>query len=93
MLKKIQKQAGEVLEFPSDVLVEGPKVTIMGRAEIIVEYFQEVIQFSEEEIILKTAEGKLVMKGKGFVLTAVLPTEIHVKGKIFYLSFTEEGLK
>jgi sporulation protein YqfC len=89
VFKKLQKQAGEVLEFPPDVLDKGPKITIMGRNAMIVEYFSEVILFSNEEIILKTPGGKLFIQGKDFVLTTVLQTEIHLKGRIAGLSFEE----
>ena len=90
MFKKLQKHAGEILEFPSDVLDNGPKITIVGRSEMTIEYFQEVILFSDDEIILKTPEGKLAIRGKKFVLTTVLPTEIKLKGRISQVTF-EEG--
>jgi sporulation protein YqfC len=90
MFKKLQKHAGEVLEFPSDILGNEPKITIIGRTEMIIEYFLEVVLFSDQEIILKTASGKLSIKGKGFVLALLLQTEIHVKGEITQLSFEEE---
>jgi len=89
MFKKLQKHAGEVLEFPSDVLDGGPRIMMMGRSEMIVEYFQEVILFSNEEIILKTPQGKLSIRGNNFVLTTVLDTEIHLKGDISQVSFGE----
>ncbi len=90
MFKKIQKHAGEILEFPSDVLDNGPRITIMGRNEIIIEYFEEVVLFSDEEIVLKTPVGRLVIRGNGFVLTTVLQTEIHIKGNLGQLGFAEE---
>lgn len=93
MFRKINKSAGEVLEFPSDVLGEGPKITIIGRTEAIIEYYQEVIQFSNEEIVLKTSEGRLLLQGQDFVLTTVLPKELHIKGSLSFLQFLEEGRK
>lgn len=90
MFKKLQKHASEVLEFPPDVLDNGPKITIMGRKEIRVEHFQEVIVFSEQEIVLKTTEGKLALKGNNFVLNMVLQTEIQITGLISQLSFEED---
>ncbi len=90
MFKKLQKHVGEALEFSSDILDSGPRITIMGRSEVMVEYFQEVIQFSDEEIALKTPVGKIVIRGKDFVLTTVLQTEIHIKGSLLQLSFEEE---
>ena len=90
MFKKLQKHAGAVLEFPPDVLDNGPRITIMGRDELTVEYFRDVLLFSNDEIILNTPVGKLSIKGKDFVLTTVLQTEIHLKGQISGLSFEEE---
>lgn len=89
MFKKLAKAAGEVLDFPNDIAVKGPKITIIGRDEIIVEYYQEVSEFSAQTIELETAEGKLSMTGSGFILTAVLPTEIHIRGSLRNLSFGE----
>jgi sporulation protein YqfC len=90
MFKKIQKHASEVLEFPADVLDNGPRIIIMGRNKMTVEYFTEVVQFTNEEIILKTPVGRLKIQGQEFVLSTVLQTEIHLEGQIFGLSF-EEG--
>ncbi|NLO97578.1 MAG: sporulation protein, partial [Peptococcaceae bacterium] len=41
------------------------------------------------EIILSTSEGKVVVRGKEFVLTTVQPTEVHLQGWIKQLSFEE----
>ncbi|NLL52487.1 MAG: sporulation protein [Peptococcaceae bacterium] len=90
MFKKLQKQAGEILDFPSDVLGAGPKITMIGRSTMTIELFQEVILFSEEEIILGSSEGKIRICGKDFVLTTVLPTEVHLKGWIRQVSFEED---
>ncbi len=90
MFKKLQKHAGEILEFPPDILDSGPRITIMGCSEMTVEYFQEVILFTNEEIVVKTPIGKLSIRGNNFVLTTVLDTEIHLKGQISQVTFGEE---
>lgn len=87
MFKKIQKYAGEALELPPDVLDNGPKVTLMGRGEASVEYFLSVEQFSDQEVILLTADGKMRVQGQGFVLTTILDKEINIKGRISGILF------
>ncbi len=89
MFKKLQKHASEMLELPPDVLENGPRITMMGRQEIRVEYFKEVIHFSNAEISLLTDEGRLTLCGTDFVLASVLDTEITIKGRITSLRFEE----
>ncbi|WP_368293165.1 YabP/YqfC family sporulation protein [Dehalobacter sp. TBBPA1] len=89
MLKRLQKHAGEILEFPTDVLNNGPKITIIGRSEIIIEYFDEVVGFSDQEITLQTSEGKLCLNGDKFILTTVQDHEINIRGRLTGLGFGE----
>jgi sporulation protein YqfC len=89
VLKRLQKHAGEILEFPTDVLNNGPKITIIGRSEIIIEYFDEVVGFSDQEITLQTSEGKLCLNGDKFILTTVQDHEINIRGRLTGLSFGE----
>ncbi|MGC7870133.1 sporulation protein YqfC [Desulfosporosinus sp. SYSU MS00001] len=90
MFKKIQTSVGDILDFPPDVAGEGPKITITGRQEILVENYQSIINFSEEEIRLETTDGEIFLSGKGFVLKTILATELRIEGKLNALSF-EEG--
>lgn len=87
MFKKIQTSVGEVLDFPPDVVGEGPKITITGRRQIIVENYSSILNFSEEEIRLETAEGDIFFRGKGLMLKVILATELHIEGELVSFSF------
>ncbi len=87
MFKKIQTSVGEVLDFPPDVVGEGPKITITGRGQIVVENYDSIVNFSEEEIRLETADGDVYFRGKGLVLKVILATELKIEGELSSLSF------
>jgi sporulation protein YqfC len=87
MLEKLQKSAVNILELPPDALGDGPKISINGRQHIVVENFESVIIFSEQEICLQTLVGELYFTGKGFVLKTILPTEIRIEGELSSLTF------
>ena len=87
MFKKIQTSVGEVLDFPPDVVGEGPKITITGRRQIMVENYLSVLNFSEEEIRLATAEGDIFFRGKGLMLKVILATELQIEGALSSFSF------
>jgi sporulation protein YqfC len=90
MFKKIQTSVGDILDFPPDVAGDGPKITITGRKEILVENYKSILNFSEEEIRLETAEGDVFLRGKGLVLKTILSTELRIEGEINALTFGEE---
>lgn len=87
MFDKLSKNVGEALDFPPDVAGNGPRITVTGRQEILVENYLEIIEFTEEEIRLDTTEGELYFQGKGFVLKTVLATELHIIGELCSLTF------
>ena len=88
MFKKLQISVGDILDFPPEVVGEGPKITITGRRQILVENYISIINFSEEEIRLETAEGDVCFGGKGLVLKVILSTELRIEGELTSLSFT-----
>ncbi|SPF32623.1 conserved hypothetical protein [Candidatus Desulfosporosinus infrequens] len=90
MFRKFKRNVGDVLDFPPDVVGEGPKITIIGRQQILVENYISVITFSDEEIRLETTEGDVCFKGKGLELKVLLATELRIEGELFALSFREE---
>ena len=87
MIKKIQTSVGEVLDFPPDVVGEGPKITITGRKQIVVENYLSILNFTEEEIRLETAEGDIYFRGKGLMLKVILATELQIEGELTSFSF------
>lgn len=93
MFKKIQTSVGEVLDFPPDVVGEGPKITITGRRLILVENYDSIVNFSEEEIRLETAEGIICFRGKGLMLKVILATELQIEGELSSFSFSGGEIK
>lgn len=91
MFKKIQTSMSEVLDFPPDAVGEGPKITISGRGQVLVENYDSIVNFSETEIRLETAEGDVYVRGSELVLTAILSTELRIEGKLSSLTFGDGG--
>jgi len=93
LFKKLQTSVGDILDFPPDVAGEGPKITITGRQQILVENYISIITFSEEEIRLETTEGDVCFKGQGLELKVLLATELRIEGELLSLSFGEGTIK
>lgn len=93
MFKKLQTSVGNILDFPPDVVAEGPKITITGRKQIMVENYISIVSFSEEEIRLETAEGDVCFVGKRLVLKVILATELRIEGELSSVSFVGGEIK
>ena len=87
MFGKLQKTVGEALEFPPDAVGDGPKITVSGRSQVIVENYHAIINFTGEEIVLDTSEGELFINGKGLILKTILPTELKIEGELSALGY------
>lgn len=87
MFHQFQRNLGEVLDLPPDVLGDSPKITIFGRRQVVVENYRGIMFFSEEEVILETSDGELCLRGQGLALQAVLLTEIRISGELSSVAY------
>jgi len=87
MFQQLQKGVRDALDFSEDVLGNCPRICIVGREDIIIENFIEIITFTGEEIRLDTGVGEMCLTGEGFILRTLLPTEMRVEGRMSALVF------
>lgn len=77
-------------DMPADVIMDLPRITMVGQLHIYLENHKGVISFSNEELRLSMKQGQLQIIGKDFVLKAILPEEILLEGFIQKVQFLED---
>ncbi|WP_445490342.1 sporulation protein YqfC [Niallia sp. 03133] len=70
------------LELPQDVMMDLPRITMIGQIHIYIENHRGLIAFSDKELRLLLKQGQLLIKGKGFVIKTIMTEEILLEGKI-----------
>ena len=70
------------MELPQDVMMDLPRITMVGQLHIYIENHRGLIAFSDKELRLLLKQGQLLVKGKAFVIKTILPEEILLEGKI-----------
>ncbi|WP_171038040.1 sporulation protein YqfC [Aquibacillus sediminis] len=92
-MNKWQRRIGnwltEHLELPSDVILELPRITTIGKIHAYIENHRGLILFSDNELRLKMEYGYLKITGKNFVLKMMLPEEILLEGTINDIQFID----
>lgn len=80
--RNIKQWMTKSLELPADVVMDLPRITMIGHLHIYIENHQGVLKFSNEELRLRLTQGQLLINGKHFVLKTILPEEILLEGQI-----------
>ena len=70
------------MELPQDVMMDLPRITMIGQIHIYIENHRGLLAFSDKELRLLLKQGQLLIRGKAFVIKTILPEEILLEGKI-----------
>ncbi|WP_059171178.1 sporulation protein YqfC [Bacillus sp. FJAT-27445] len=78
------------MDLPQDVLMDLPRITMIGQIHIYVENHRGLLAFTDRELRLLLKKGQLLIKGKAFVIKTILPEEILLEGKIDQVIYIQE---
>lgn len=85
--QRIRSLLIEQFSLPSDVILEMPRITIIGHIHFYIENHQGLEVYSNNELKLKVTNGYVQIKGDAFVLKMMLPKEIMLEGTIHEVKF------
>ncbi|MBO0993982.1 sporulation protein YqfC [Bacillus sp. SD088] len=88
--KKIKKWMTSKMELPADIMMDLPRITMVGNLHIYIENHNGLLVFTDNELRLLLKQGQLLIKGKSFVLKTILPEEILLEGYIEEVLYLNE---
>ncbi len=83
----VRKLITEVLELPKELVLDLPRITLIGNAQLTVENHRGVILYTDTHIRVAVARGEIVIAGQRLTLRSILPDEIIVDGTINNVSY------
>jgi sporulation protein YqfC len=92
-MKKLQQMKGWItkkMDLPADVLMDLPRITLIGQIHIYIENHRGLLVFSDTEVRLLLKQGQLLIKGNSFVIKTILPEELLLEGTIEQVVFLDE---
>ncbi|MEC2054331.1 sporulation protein YqfC [Peribacillus psychrosaccharolyticus] len=78
------------MDLPQDVIMDLPRITMIGQLHIYIENHRGLLAFSETEVRLMLKHGQLLISGSALVIKTILPEEILIEGKIDKVLFINE---
>lgn len=86
---RVQKALSKILEMPKDVVLDLPKLTMLGNLHLVLENHRGILEYTADTLRIKISNGELVIKGENIVLRTILPEELVVEGRINHVSYLE----
>ena len=85
----ISKTMAEFLEIPKDLVLDIPKITLIGRNELYLENHRGIIEYSSQRLRINLSRGFMEIQGENLEIKALLPDEIKIWGDINSFKFVD----
>lgn len=92
-LEQMKNWLTKQIDLPVDVLMDLPRITLVGQVHIYIENHRGLLVFSDKEVRLLLKHGQLLIKGQSFVIKTILPEELLLEGMIEQVTFLEDEQK
>lgn len=90
MKDKLERSKGiisEKLDLPKDVILNLPKITILGNTEITIENHKGIILFEKNIIKINTKVKVVNIEGDNFEILYIADATITISGKFKSISY------
>lgn len=87
---RVRSWMAKNMDLPQDVMMDLPRITMIGQIHVYIENHRGLLTFTDKELRLLLKQGQLLIKGKSFVIKAILPEEILLEGKIDQVTYIND---
>jgi sporulation protein YqfC len=87
--QRLQKKLANLLEIPDDIVLDLPRITLLGNMQMLVENHKGIIEYTNKNVRIRLKRGELVIVGVGLLLGNLQAEELIVEGEITELRFVE----
>jgi len=77
----------DLFELPHEILLDLPRVTLVGNAQLYIENHRGVIAYDENQVRLSVKNGEIVVRGERLQIKNLLEEELLIKGLIEELTY------
>ena len=79
-MERSREIISEKLDLPKDVILNLPKITIVGDEEITIENHKGIMIFEKDKIRINTNMSPIEIKGNSFEILYIASATITIKG-------------
>lgn len=87
LTRKFNQFAAKLLDLPQDVVLDLPRITLIGNMQLYIENHRGVLHFSSDVLTLALSKGRLEVYGKELTIRAILTEEVFIEGSIHDIKY------
>lgn len=77
----------EMLELPKEIVLNMPKLTMLGNGDLIIENYKGILEYDEGVIRINTTSGTIKVAGQDIYIKEITAENIMIYGNIMSLEF------
>lgn len=77
----------DFFELPQEIILDLPRITLVGNMQLYIENHRGVISYDENEVRLSVNKGEVIIRGEGLQIENLLEEELLIKGALESLSY------
>jgi len=83
----VQNTFTKLMEFPSDLTLDLPKLTLIGNVQLIIENHRGLIEFTATKTVINTSRWPITLNGRNLMVRSIMVDELVIEGIIDSISF------
>ncbi len=85
----VKEKMAKMLEIPSEVVSDRPRITTVGKREVFVENYKGILEFSNEIVRISSNYGIITIIGKNMKIREITSEDIIIYGSIENIDYLE----
>lgn len=81
-MENLKYNISETLELPKDIVLDLPKIVLIGNIQLNISNHKGIIEYSKETLRINSNAGVIKIEGSDLKLKTILSEEIIVNGTI-----------
>lgn len=80
--KKWRATMADFLDLPREIMLDLPKLTVIGNLQCTLENHRGVTEYSADRIKVAVNGGEMVIKGRDLTIVCLTDADLAIEGKI-----------
>lgn len=87
--ERVGRTLAGLMEIPRDLVLEVPRITMVGREELYLENHKGIIEYGQHKLKINLNRGYLELYGEDLRIAALRADDMVITGRVSGLQFVE----